>query len=334
MLTKKTAAAMCSLVLAGSMVVPAFAVQAIPAPGVGYAAQAVLAGYTTAPGVNLPVAAPEAPLTRAELVGALYKREGKPVVNFAMNYSDVAQGDAYAEAIRWAASEGIAGGYGDGTFGPEDGVTREQMALILYQYAKYHNQGFTGAWAFPLGYEDAGEISEFAYEAVCWVTMKDIMGPVEENRFAPGDTVTHEQAELMLQQYNQGTEQVEIANPFVSCQTLDEAAQLAGFSMKLPDGAEPLTIRAVEGSMIEVLCEQDGQRLTLRKAVGTQDISGDYTPYSETDVQECGGKTVTLKGEPGAVMTATWSSGGYAYAVRAEAGLDQEAMLAVAQDMQ
>lgn len=185
MLTKKTAAAMCSLVLAGSMVVPAFAAQAIPVSGVGYAAQAVLAGYTTAPGVNLPVAAPEAPLTRAELVGTLYEREGKPVVNFAMNYSDVAQGDVYAEAIRWAASEGIASGYGDGTFGPEDGVTREQMALILYQYAKYHDQGFTGAWAFPLGYEDAGEVSEFAYEAVCWVTMKDIMGPVEENRFAP-----------------------------------------------------------------------------------------------------------------------------------------------------
>lgn len=334
MLTKKTAAAMCSLVLAGSMVVPAFAAEAIPAPRPGYAAETVLAGYATAPGENLPVAAPEALLTRAELVGALYEREGKPVVNFAMNYSDVAQGDAYAEAIRWAASEGIAGGYGDGTFGPEDAVTREQMAVILYQYAKYHDQGFTGAWAFPLGYEDAGEVSEFAYEAVCWVTMKDIMGPVEENRFAPGAAVTHEQAALMLQQYNQGTEQAEIANPFVSCQTLNDAAKLAGFSVKLPDGMEPQTIRAVEGSMIEVLCEQDGQSLTLRKAVGTQDISGDYTPYSETDVRECGGKTVTLKGEPGAVMTATWSSGGYAYAVRAEAGLDQEAMLAVAQNMQ
>lgn len=334
MLTKKTAAAMCSLVLAGSMVVPAFAAEVIPAQMPECDPQPVIAGHVTGYGENLLVAAPEAPLTRAELVGALYEREGKPVVNFAMDYSDVAQGDAYAEAIRWAASEGIAGGYGDGTFGPGDAVTREQMAVILYQYAKYHDQGFTGAWAFPLGYEDAGEVSEFAYEAVCWVTMKDIMGSVEENRFAPGDTVTHQQAALMLQQYNQGTEQAEIANPFVSCQTLEDAAKLAGFSVKLPDGVEPLTIRAVEGSMIEVLCEQDGQQLTLRKAVGTQDISGDYTVYSETDVQECGEKTVTLKGEPGAVMTATWSSGGYAYALRAQAGLDREAMLALAQNMQ
>lgn len=205
MLTKKTFTVMFSLALAGTMVVPGFAAQALPSQMPELAPQGVISGQVT-PCVNeLPLAEEEGPLTRAELIAALYQWEGTPTVDFAMNYTDVAPEDEYAQAICWATREGIAGGYGDGTFGPEDGVTREQMAVILYQYAKYNDQGFTGAWAFPLGYADAREVSEFAYEAVCWVTMKDIMGAVEDNRFAPGNEVTRQEAQVILQQYAQVT---------------------------------------------------------------------------------------------------------------------------------
>ena len=139
-------------------------------------------------------------LTRSELVTMLHEEAGKPVVDYAMQYSDVDQGAGYAEAVRWASSEGIVNGYDDGEFRPDAPVTREQLAVILYRYAQQQGQGFTGAWAFPLDYEDAAEVSEYAYEAMCWMTMKGILTDVGNNRIDPDGTVTAEQgAEIFTQ---------------------------------------------------------------------------------------------------------------------------------------
>ena len=178
MCKKKAFTALFSLALAGSLAVPAWAAEL--------------------PQTNLVFPADENPLTRAELITVLYEQEGKPAVHFDMDYTDVEPNADYAEAIRWASSEGIASGYGNGAFGPDDAVTREQMAVILYRYAQSNNQGFTGNWAFLLPYSDADVISGFAYEAVCWVTMKDLMGDVSDNCFAPKETVLHQDAYLGL----------------------------------------------------------------------------------------------------------------------------------------
>ena len=72
--------------------------------------------------------------TRGQIVTILWRLEGSPVINYAMDYDDVVDSDWYAEAIRWASSIGIVGGYDDGNFGPEDAITREQMAAMLYRY--------------------------------------------------------------------------------------------------------------------------------------------------------------------------------------------------------
>lgn len=139
-------------------------------------------------------------LTRADLVTMLHEEAGKPVVNYAMQYSDVDQSAEYAEAVRWASSEGIVNGYDDGGFRPDAPVTRQQLAVILYRYAQQQGQGFTGAWAFPLDYEDAAEVSEYAYEAMCWMTMKDILPDAGDNRIDPDGTVSAEQgAEIFAQ---------------------------------------------------------------------------------------------------------------------------------------
>lgn len=132
-------------------------------------------------------------LTRADLVTMLHESAGSPVVNYAMTYSDVAQDADYAEAVRWASSEKIVNGYDDGGFRPDAPVTREQLAVILYRYAQQKGQGFTGAWAFPLDYADANQVSEYAYEAVCWMTMKGILPEAGENRIDPDGTVSAEQ---------------------------------------------------------------------------------------------------------------------------------------------
>lgn len=337
MLNRKTLAALLSLALAGTMAVPAWAAEATPPQRASSVLEPVGLTEASAGSDFQPVAADENPLTRAELISVLHEKEGRPVVNFLMNYTDVEAGDQYAEAIRWASSEKIASGYGNGAFGPDDPVTREQMAVILYQYTRSNDQGFTGAWAFSLDYSDAGEISSFAYEAVCWMTMKHVMGDTGGNLFAPKAEVTHQEANLILEQYFSAVEEVEIPNPFVTCKTMDEAAETAGFSMELPDRVpnwmDSMEIRAVEESMIEVLYQGGGNQLVLRKGIGAEDISGDYNSYSETNTEELNGATVTLKGEDGKVKVAVWCSGDYTYAVWSSAGLDHDAMCSMVSEI-
>ena len=73
--------------------------------------------------------------------------------------------------------------------------------MILYRYAQSHDQGFTGAWAFRLPYTDAADIGEYAYEAVCWVTMEQILGDTGDGTFAPDATVSQEAGEQIMEQF-------------------------------------------------------------------------------------------------------------------------------------
>ena len=125
------------------------------------------------------------------------------------------------------------------------------------------------------------------------------------------------------------TETTNMGNPWVDCATLEEAADLAGFSIAVPDRIEgyPNTfIQAVENSMIQVFyCETDpgdGDRVLIRKGVGTEDISGDYGEYPEVETASIHGVDVTLKGEDGLVHTAIWTQGGYTYSI--SGGLSRE----------
>lgn len=339
MLNKKalTAAAILSLALVGTTTVPASAV-AVSSDLENSEINPAIAENTSADYDYPIVIADQNPITRAELVTVLYEKEGKPSVNFAMNYADVTNDAEYAEAVRWASGEGLVDGYENGNFGPEDPLTREQLAVILYRYAQNNDQGFTGNWAFSLGYADASEISEFAYEAVCWMTMKDIMGAAEGNLFAPKAEVTHEDANQVLEHYFNSMGSTEIPNPFILCDTMDEAAQIAGFSMTLPsgvpDGIDNSVIRAVKSNMIEVIYQGDQEQISVRKAVGTEDISGDFTTYSDVNVEDVNGRSVTLKGSNGKIMVATWTDGGYTYAVRTETGLEHDVIAGMVSSVQ
>ena len=77
---------------------------------------------------------PEETLTRAQLAAILWRQEGSPVVNYLMRFSDVPEGEWYTEAVRWAASEGLVRGYGNGRFGTNDPITQQQLDIILNNY--------------------------------------------------------------------------------------------------------------------------------------------------------------------------------------------------------
>ena len=152
-------------------------------------------------GVSESEFAPDGTATRGQIVTILWRLAGSPVVNYAMRYADMDEGAWYGEAVRWAASTGVVTGYSESSFGPNDAITREQLAAILYRYIKTQGQGFTGMWYFPLRYDDAASISSWADEAMHWCVMKGLLNGTSETTLSPQLTATRAQLAAILQRF-------------------------------------------------------------------------------------------------------------------------------------
>ena len=141
------------------------------------------------------------PLSRAQLAQILFNKEGKPGVNYLLDFSDVADEAWYTEAIRWAASQGIVDGYGDGTFGPDDPITREQLAVILWRYS-----GSPAATSKELYFNDTDEISGYALEALRWAVENGILNGYGDGRLGPQGQATRAQVAQMLKNFIESQE--------------------------------------------------------------------------------------------------------------------------------
>lgn len=144
---------------------------------------------------------PNDTLSRAMLVQILYNLENRPAVSGESVFSDVAHSAWYADAVNWAAANGIVEGFGNGQYGPEDDITREQLAAILYRYAQYKNYDVSvGEDTNILSYSDAPEVSEYAVPAMQWACGAGIMegyGDVLD----PTGNATRAQAATMLMRF-------------------------------------------------------------------------------------------------------------------------------------
>ena len=133
--------------------------------------------------------APNSTLTRAMVAQMLWALEDKPQVNYLMAYDDVDSGAWFGEAVRWASSEGLMSGYSDTAFGPNDPVTREQLALILYNYAR--DKGYDVDGGRTLGsYLDADSVSVWAVSALEWAVDAGLISGRGEGLLAPSGTAT------------------------------------------------------------------------------------------------------------------------------------------------
>ena len=92
-------------------------------------------------------------------------------------------------------------GYSDEQFGPADIITREQLATILYRYEKMNGGGFTGVWMYRMDYVDLENVSDWAYEAMCWMNMKGIVTGKPGKLLDPKGSATRAEAATMLQRY-------------------------------------------------------------------------------------------------------------------------------------
>jgi hypothetical protein len=148
---------------------------------------------------------PNETTTRAMVAQVIWNMAGKPVVNAAIPFADVAEGAWYADAVRWAAEKGIVTGWTDEggrqVFDPEGKVTREQFSAMLYRYAKTLGKGFTGMWSFKLDFPDAGDVSDRAMEAMSWMVMQGIINGMD-GKLNPKGFSTRAQIATMLQRFD------------------------------------------------------------------------------------------------------------------------------------
>ena len=135
---------------------------------------------------------PGKPITRAQLVQILHNREGRPLVNYLMQFEDAPGGAWYAEAVRWAASEGVVFGYSSYKFGPDDNITREQLAVMLWRFAG--SPAATGGLAFT----DADAVRDYALEAMRWATENGIINGRGSGILDPQGNATRAEAAAML----------------------------------------------------------------------------------------------------------------------------------------
>lgn len=136
--------------------------------------QGIMSGYSA------DTFAPEDTLSRAMLAQILYNLEGKPAVSGDSSFADVSNNSWYRDAVLWTAQQGIVSGYGNGIFGSNDSITREQLAVMLYKYAG------TPAHQGDLSrFSDQAEISNYALSALGWAVENNILSGMGDNRIVP-----------------------------------------------------------------------------------------------------------------------------------------------------
>ena len=143
--------------------------------------------------------APDDTLTRAMLVQTLYAMEGRPA-SASAGFADVASGDWYASAVNWAAANGVVSGVSETGFGPNNALTREQLALILYRFAQYKGYDVTGTSDLT-AYADGSSVSGWAAEAMSWAVNAGLISGVGGNQIAPTGTASRAQVAQILMNF-------------------------------------------------------------------------------------------------------------------------------------
>lgn len=142
--------------------------------------------------------APDATITRGMVVTMLWRMAGEPY-EAAAGFTDVAAGRYYTTAVAWAAKNGIVEGMTATTFAPDQAITREQLASILYRYAKW--LGFSGYGSDISGYTDAGKVSSYAYDAMSWAVRSGVVTGTSAKVLDPQGTASRAAAAQMFMNF-------------------------------------------------------------------------------------------------------------------------------------
>lgn len=241
-----------ALVLALSLGIPAFAAVedtgfADVDAGAWYAGAVAYVRDNDLMGGTAPTAfSPEGTMTRAMLAAVLYRMEDTPAVSGTDAFTDTAEGDWYSDAVLWVSREGLIGGYGNGLFGTNDPVTREQIATILWRYA--------GSPAAERGsdFSDESDISTYAAGAVDWARANGVINGKGNNRFDPQGNATRAEVATVLMNYLQGDRPTPAPDPSPSPDPDGTKILIAYFSVPETAGVDAVAqaSRVVENGQV------------------------------------------------------------------------------------
>ena len=221
----------------------------------------------------------------------------------------------------------------DGGWAQPDSPAVTDAARAVFDKAL---EDFTGVQYVPVALLSTQVVAGMNYCFLCEAT---VVYPGAETGYAlvyvyedlDGNAAVTEIADLEDASAENGAS-AQIANPFADCGSLEEAAAAAGFDMTAPDAVDGYSDRRIQvmnNEMIQLIYSDGDSRLLLRKAAGSEDISGDYNAYAETRTLAVGDASVTMKGGEGMVRLAIWTDKGYAYAVASDEPMPVEAMTAL-----
>ncbi len=146
--------------------------------------------------------APNDHLTRAMLVTILYRAEGEPEVNNSIPFEDVTADSYYAKAVIWAQQNGIISGVSENEFAPDENITREQIAAIMYRYAQYKGYDVSvGENTNILSYDDFDSVSEYAISAMQYAVGSGLIKGKSESTLNPQDNATRAEIATILQRF-------------------------------------------------------------------------------------------------------------------------------------
>lgn len=152
-------------------------------------------------GTSVTTFTPNTPTTRGQIVAILYRLEGSPAMG-ANRFSDVAPGAYYAAAVSWASANGIVNGYSDGTFRPNNLITREQLAAFLYRYASQKGRDVSDRAELGV-FTDAGQIASYAVEPLRWAVAAGMVNGVAADTLSPGGNASRAQVAVILSRFAQ-----------------------------------------------------------------------------------------------------------------------------------
>ena len=191
-----------ALITAASVILPAAAAEPAAqfsdvSPDAWYAeAVEYVRNHGIMNGTSATIFNPNSTASRGQIAAILYRASGSPETSGGTDFTDVADTAYYADAVRWASTYGIVTGYGDGTFRPNNPITRQQLAAILWRYAG------SPAAESSVDYADEAAISAYAGTAVDWARDTGIISGRNGNRFDPNGRATRAQAAVILYRYD------------------------------------------------------------------------------------------------------------------------------------
>lgn len=145
--------------------------------------------------------APNTAMTRGMLVTVLYRLDGERKGDAAASFTDVAQDAWYTDAVAWGAENKVVEGMGNDTFAPTANITREQLAAMVYRYAKTLGYGYEGEWTSQLDFNDAEKVSDWSLEAVNWLVDNGVLTGKPGQLLDPQGNATRAEVATVLERF-------------------------------------------------------------------------------------------------------------------------------------